>query len=238
MVNIETDVTIGTLLKARADKAGVVYSLVDGDQPGCIMHLVEWARTLGFEIVAAGRGTIYRKGDREGTPDSVPDRFRFDEETLSRRHINLKMYNSFRDGTKAQLEMTALANMTGLPPDVRGMHEPSCNLADIPRLFSLKEEGGLLHRHGVVELANSVAADGVTMLPNPLLMGVFAVIRADHPFIREDLGRVRLPARGGTAITCSTAPTTWWRWRPRCRSPGRSSTANRPGRRARCRSPR
>ena len=187
MVNIETDVTIGTLLKARADEAGVVYTLVDGDQPGCIMHLVEWARTLGFEIVAAGRGTIYRKGDREGTPDSTAERFRFDEETLSRRHINLKMYNSFRDGTKAQLEMTALANMTGLPPDVRGMHEPSCNLADIPRLFSLKEEGGLLNRHGVVELANSVAADGVAMLPNPLLMGVFAVIRADHPFIREDL---------------------------------------------------
>ena len=187
MVNIETDVTIGTLLKARADEAGVVYTLVDGDQPGCIMHMVEWARTLGFEIVAAGRGTIYLKGDREGTPDSAAARFRFDGETLSRRHINLKMYNSFRDGTKAQLEMTALANMTGLPPDVRGMHEPSCNLEDIPRAFSLKEEGGLLQRHGVVELANSVAADGVTMLPNPLLMGVFAVIRADHPFIREDL---------------------------------------------------
>ena len=187
MVNIETDVTIGTLLKQRADRAGVVYTLVDGDQPGCIMNMVEWARTLGFEIVAAGRGTIYLDSDREGTPDSVSDRFQFDDDTLVRRHINVKMYNSFRDGTKAQLEMTALANMTGLPPDIRGMHEPRCNLEDIPRAFSLREEGGLLSRHGVVELANSVAADGASMLPNPLRMGVFVVIRSDHPFIREDL---------------------------------------------------
>jgi len=83
--------------------------------------------------------------------------------------------------------MTALANMTGLPPDVRGMHEPSVNIEDIPCVFSLREEGGILSRHGVVELANSMAEDGKTMLDNPLRMGVFVVIRTDHPFIQEDL---------------------------------------------------
>ena len=165
MVNVETDVTVGSILRRKADRAGVVYTLVDGDQPGCTVQMVDWAKTLGFEIVAAGRGTEYFADDRSGTPDSVKERFQFDDETMSRRSINLKMYNSFRDGTKAQLEMTALANMTGLPPDVRGMHEPSANLADIPRLFSVKEEGGLLSRPGVVELANSVADDGQTMLP-------------------------------------------------------------------------
>ena len=116
------------------------------------------------------------------------ERFGFDAETLTRRSINLKMFNSFRDGTKAQTEMTALANMAGLVPDVRGMHEPSVNIADIPRAFSLEEEGGILSRHGVVELANSVGEDGQTLLPNPLNMGVFVVIRAEHPFIQEDLG--------------------------------------------------
>ncbi len=187
MVNVETDVTVGSILRRKADRAGVVYTLVDGDQPGCTVQMVDWAKTLGFEIVAAGRGTEYFAEDRSGTPDSVKERFQFDDETMSRRSINVKMYNSFRDGTKAQLEMTALANMTGLTPDVRGMHEPSANLADIPRLFSLKEEGGLLSRHGVVELANSVADDGHTMLPDPLRMGVFVVIRTHHPFTREDL---------------------------------------------------
>ena len=187
MVNVETDVTIGALLRRRADSAGVVYSLVDGDQPGVTMNIIEWAWSLGFEIVAAGRGTELFASDPAGTPDSVPERYGFDEETLRRRKINLKMYNSFRDGTKAQVEATAIANMAELVPDVRGMHEPSCNLADIPQRCSLVEEGGLLSQHGVIELANSVAEDGETMLDNPLRMGVFAVIRAEHPFIMEDL---------------------------------------------------
>jgi len=187
MVNVETDVTVGPLLKRMADSAGVVYSLVDGDQPGVTMNMVEWARTLGFEIVAAGRGTIFYDDDRSGTPDTVPARFGFSDEMIDRRTINLKMFNSFRDGSKAQIEMTALANMAGLVPDVRGMHEPSVNIADIPRMFSLAEEGGILNRQGVVELANSVAEDGKTMLETPLKMGVFVVIRTDHPFIQEDL---------------------------------------------------
>ena len=187
MVNVETDVTIGPLLRRLADTAGVVYTLVDGDQPGVTMNMVAWARTLGFEIVAAGRGTTFYEDDRTGTPDTAPERFGFSQEVIERRTINLKMYNSFRDGSKAQIEMTALANMAGLVPDVRGMHEPSLNIPDIARSFSLKDEGGILSRQGVVELANSVADDGQTMLGNPLGMGVFVVIRTEHPFTQEDL---------------------------------------------------
>ncbi len=48
MVNVETDVTIGPLLRRMADAAGVVYTLVDGDQPGCTMNMIDWARTLGL----------------------------------------------------------------------------------------------------------------------------------------------------------------------------------------------
>ncbi len=187
MVNVEADVTVGAILRRQADTAGVVYTMVDGDQPGATMNIVDWCRTLGFEIVAAGRGTIMLEDDFEGTPDTVPERFGFSQEVLERRTINLRMYNTFRDGTKAQVEMTALANAAGLTPDVRGMHEPSANLEDIPRLFSLQEEGGLLGRHGVVELANSVELDGSTPLGNPLNMGVFVVARTEHPFTQEDL---------------------------------------------------
>ena len=151
------------------------------------MNIVEWAWSLGFEIVAAGRGTELFASDPAGTPANVPERYGFDPQTLERRRINLKMYNSFRDGTKAQVEATAIANMAGLVPDIRGMHEPSCNLADIPKQCSLVSEGGLLSRHGVIELANSVAENGVTMLDDPLRMGVFVVIRTEHPFIMEDL---------------------------------------------------
>ncbi len=196
MVNVETDVTIGALLRRKADSAGVVYSLVDGDQPGVTMNIIDWAWSLGFEVVAAGRGTMLFADDPAGTPDNTAERYGFDEETIARRRINLKMYNSFRDGTNAQVEATALARLAGLVPDVRGMHEPSCDLADIPRLCALREEGGLLSQHGVIELANSVAADGQTVLNDPLNMGVFVVVRADHPFIREDLGAYFLHGGG------------------------------------------
>lgn len=196
MVNVETDVTIGALLRRKADSAGVVYSLVDGDQPGVTMNIIDWAWALGFEVVAAGRGTMLFADDPAGTPDNTAERYGFDGETIARRRINLKMYNSFRDGTKAQVEATAIANMAGLVPDVRGMHEPSCNLADIPRLCALREEGGLLSQHGVIELANSVAEDGRTVLDDPLNMGVFVVVRTDHPFIREDLGAYFLHGGG------------------------------------------
>ncbi len=187
MVNVEADVTVGPILRTLADSAGVVYTLVDGDQPGVTMNIVDWARALGFEVVAAGRGTIFYADDRDGTPETVPQRFNFSEEMIRRRTINFKMYNTFRDGTKAQVEMTALANMAGLAPDVRGMHEASVNIENIARVYSLKSEGGILSQHGVVELANSVAEDGRTMLPNGLGMGVFVVIRTDHPFTQEDL---------------------------------------------------
>ncbi|MCY4081948.1 MAG: hypothetical protein OXF54_17020 [Caldilineaceae bacterium] len=187
MVNVEADVTVGPFLRRTADAAGVVYTMVDGDQPAVTWNIVEWARSLGLEIVAAGRGTIYFEDDFEGTPETAAARFGFTEEHIERRTINLKMFNSFRDGTKAQVEMTALANAAGLVPDRRGMHEPSVNLEEIPVRFSLREEGGLLSRHGVVELANSVADDGRSMLPNALKMGVFAVVRTEHPFTREDL---------------------------------------------------
>jgi predicted homoserine dehydrogenase-like protein len=196
MVNVEADVTVGPVLKRMADNAGVVYSLVDGDQPGVIMNMVDWARTVGFEIVAAGRGTIFYPEDRAGTPDTIPARMGFSEEKIKRRGLNLKMYNSFRDGSKAQIEMAALANMTRLVPDLRGMHEPSLNISDIPRVFSLKEEGGILNQEGVVELANSVAEDGKTLLPFPLRMGVFVVVKTDHPFLQEDLTYFRLYSGG------------------------------------------
>lgn len=192
MVNVETDVTVGPFLRRLADNARVVYTLVDGDQPGVTMNMIEWANTLGFEIVAAGRGTIFYDNDRIGVPDTVPQRFGFSQEMIERRTINFKMFNSFRDGSKAQIEMTSLANMAGLPPDIRGMHEPSVNITDIAQVFSLKEEGGILSRHGVVELANSIAIDGKTMLDDPLRMGVFVVIRTEHPFTQEDLASYNL----------------------------------------------
>lgn len=188
MVNMETDVAIGPLLHQRARSAGVVYTVADGDQPGCIMRLVDWAQALGLEVVVAGRGTRRFGSDRAGDPDEAFARYGFDPALVREQQLNAQMYNSFRDGSKSQIEMCSVANMTGLVPDVRGMHEPSATSDDLASVFTLQAEGGVLNEFGVVELANAVAPDGVTVLPNHLDIGVFIIVRTDHARIASDLG--------------------------------------------------
>lgn len=193
MVTVEADVTCGWALAREARRQGVVYSLAAGDQPGAIMEMYDWAMTLGLEVVAAGRGTLRYPFDRAGTPDDAFGRFGYSDDVVEGRRLNPRMYNSFRDGTKAQLEMCAVANMTGLPPDRRGMHEPSATIDDLPRLFATEDDGGLLSRAGVVDLANAVAADGETVLDQNIATGVWVVVTSDQPLVRDDLAFYGLP---------------------------------------------
>ena len=73
MVNVEADALAGPLLARRAKEAGVVYSLAWGDQPALICEHVDWARTCGFKVVSAGKGTRYHPTYHQSTPDTVWD---------------------------------------------------------------------------------------------------------------------------------------------------------------------
>ena len=201
-VTVESDVLLGALFRRRADAAGAVYTVADGDQPGCTMRLVEWARALGYRVVAAGRGTQRYPFDRHGLPEEAFRRYGYDADVVARRRLNPQMYNSFRDGSKAQIEMTSLANMSGLVPDRRGMHEPAAAVEDLPRLFGPRAAGGLLEREGVVDLANAVGPDGETLLPGHIASGIWAVVTGDQPLLREDLAFYGLPvsADGARAV--------------------------------------
>src|SRR5579859_4237757 len=99
-VTVEADVLLGAAFRRMADAAGVVYSLADGDQPACIVRLVEWARSLGYRVVACGRGTLRYPYDRRGRPEEAFARFGFEDDFVRRRRLNATMYNSFRDGSK------------------------------------------------------------------------------------------------------------------------------------------
>ncbi len=193
MVTVEADVLIGPLLRRQADRAGVVYTLTDGDQPAVTKRLCDWARALGYRIVAAGRGTRFYPTDAVGVPEEAFARYGYSEDLVTRRRFNAQMYNSFRDGSKAQIEMCALANATGLVPDKRGMHEPSVGVSGLPRLFAHQNDGGLLERTGVVELANCVGLDGQDV-PDGMANGVFVVLGTENPILREDLPFYGLPA--------------------------------------------
>ena len=71
MVNVEADVLAGPLLARRAAQAGIIYSMASGDQPALIAELVDWARTIGLEVVCAGKGTKYLPIYHQSTPDTV-----------------------------------------------------------------------------------------------------------------------------------------------------------------------
>jgi predicted homoserine dehydrogenase-like protein len=168
MLNAETDVTVGTVLSKMAQSAGVVYTGSAGDEPGAIMDLYDFARSLGFEVLVAGKGKN-NPLDVSATPDSVA------EEARSKR-MNPKMLAAFVDGTKTMVEMAAVANAVGYAPDVPGMHGPAETVPSrLGEIFKLKEEGGILSRYDVVEYVRGVAP------------GVFVVVRSEAGPVRETM---------------------------------------------------
>jgi predicted homoserine dehydrogenase-like protein len=186
MVNVEADVLVGPVLKRLADGAGIVYTLAYGDQPALIEELYDWAVSLGFEVVAAGKGTKYLPEYRKGTPEEALIRYGYSPADMGREDLNPQMYNSFLDGTKSAIEMCAVANMTGLVPDVPGMHLPPAGVSDLPHLLRPEEEGGILSRKGVVEVVSCLRPDG-SEIPDSLRWGVFVVLTSDSPYLLQCL---------------------------------------------------
>lgn len=184
MVNVEADVVAGPLLARKARQAGVVYSLAYGDQPALICEQVDWARACGFEVVAAGKGTRYLPRYHASTPDTVWDNFGFSREMVARGGMNPKMFNSFIDGTKSGIEMTAVSNATGLLPQDDGLAFPPCPAPDLAKICKPRAKGGVLGRAGTVEVVSSLNRDG-TSVPNHLQWGVYVVVAAEHEYVRN-----------------------------------------------------
>ncbi|MDY0242939.1 MAG: flagellar biosynthesis protein FlgA, partial [Rhodospirillaceae bacterium] len=113
-VTVEADAFCGMLLSRRAAEAGVIYSLAYGDQPAMVCGLVDWARTCGFPVVAAGRGHKWLPNYFESTPETIWDYWGVTAEQARIGGLNPKMFNSFLDGSKPAIESTAIANATGL----------------------------------------------------------------------------------------------------------------------------
>ena len=143
MMNVEADVTIGRYLKSAADRLGVVYSVGAGDEPSSCMELIEFASALGYTIVSAGKGK-----NNPLNHDAVPDDYR---EEAERRNMNPRMLVEFVDGSKTMVEMAAIANATGLVPDVPGMHGPNADRDQMVKVLIPREDGGILSRKGVVD---------------------------------------------------------------------------------------
>ena len=177
MVNVEADCMVGPVLAARARSAGVVYAMAYGDQPALICELVDWCRTVGFDVVAAGKGTKYLPEYHASTPDTVWSYYGFSEEQVAAGGFNPQMFNSFLDGTKSAIEMAAVANATGLEPQDEGLLFPPAGVDDLPAVLRPAAAGGALTRTGTVEVCSSLERDG-TPVERDLRWGVYVTFEA------------------------------------------------------------
>jgi len=205
MVNVEADVLVGPLLAEQARAKGLVYSMAYGDQPALICELVDWARASGFEITAAGKGMNFEPRYRYSTPDTVWGFFGWTEEEVAQGDFNPKMYNSFTDGTKAAIEMAAVANGTGLDCPDDGLAFPPAGLHDLARVFRPVSDGGRLARAGLLDIAASQEPDGREVVNN-IRYGVFVTFKAHNEYARACFKQYGL----------LTDPSGWYAsmWRP------------------------
>jgi len=156
MMNVECDITIGPILKKLANNTGLIYSLAAGDEPGSIVELYRFARAIGYDVVAAGKGKN-NPLDIYATPKDYL-------EAAAKREMNPRMLVEFIDGSKTMIEMAAVSNATGLVPDIRGMHGPKCDINNLLKTFSIKSQGGILNRTGVVDYSIGNVAPGVFII--------------------------------------------------------------------------
>lgn len=167
MLNVEADITVGRFLKEEARKAGVVYTGAAGDEPAATLEVIDFAQSLGFDIVAAGKG--------KNNPlkfDAVPAQY---EAEARERNMNARMLVEFIDGTKTMVEMVAVANATGLIPDVPGMHGPSATREQLAQVLCTRADGGILSRSGVVDYS----------IGKGVAPGVFCIVKPRHPRVLE-----------------------------------------------------
>ncbi|MHB1317696.1 MAG: NAD(P)H-dependent oxidoreductase [Anaerolineae bacterium] len=173
MIDKEADAVVGSILKRRADAAGVVYTTDDGDQPGLLMGLVAWARELGTEVLCGGdlRDALYDPASgtvsRGGRSVIVPERDRWALEPIpageAPRHVQarreLLAYLGEPDALGDPIcHMVVAANNTGLLPETPIGHRATLRITEIPSAYCPVEDGGILGQRGVLDVAYALHA--------------------------------------------------------------------------------
>ncbi len=174
MLNVEADITIGRYLKEEARKAGVVYTGAAGDEPAATLELISFAQSVGLEVIAAGKGK-----NNALQFDATPAQF---EKEARERNMSARMLTEFVDGSKTMVEMTAVANATGLIPDKPGMHGPAASIENLAQVLCSKEDGGILSQTGVVDYS----------IGKGVAPGVFCIVKPRHPRVLERIADLKV----------------------------------------------
>ena len=185
LMNAEVDGTIGPILKTYADRAGVVLTSADGDQPGVMMNLFRFVRGIGVKPVLCG--------NIKGLHD--PYRNPTTQQGFARQWgQNPAMVTSFADGTKISFENAIVANGTGMRVGRRGMFGPT-----VPAGTPIQEVAGLYPMESLLD-GPGIVDYVVGAMPGP---GVFVLGTHDHPQQRHYLALYKL---GDGPLYCFYTP--------------------------------
>lgn len=167
MINVECDTVIGPSLLELARENGVVYTGAQGDEPAAIMELYSYAKALGFEVIGAGKGKNNPKNIYATNEDL--------EKAAEEKKLCPKTLTSFVDATNTMIELNAVANATGLKPDVFGCHGEKANLDNLLQVLSREEDGGIIKEDYFLDYIQGVAP------------GVFVIVKGDTDLTIETL---------------------------------------------------
>ncbi|MBD1601281.1 homoserine dehydrogenase [Pseudomonas typographi] len=185
MVSKEVDSVAGVALSRLAAQHGVVYTTADGDQPANLIGWVSWARTLGLEVIAAGKSSEYdlifdpstgqvTQLDQTFPAPKLAGLLALGENipaTLAARRAALQGRKT--SATADYCEMSVVGTNTGLVSDVELMHYPIARTAELADVYALREDGGIVQKPGIIDVFN------VLRLPDEASFagGVFVVVR-------------------------------------------------------------
>ena len=170
LVNAELDSLLGPILKAKADRAEVVVTHTDGDEPGVAMTLLRYLRSLGLRPVAAGN--IKGMVDHYRNPETQ-------RAFAEKNDQDVKKVTSFADATKLSMETTVLSNATGFQVGRRGMYGPTCE--------HVREIADLLPADQMVDIGLVDYALGAA--PHT---GAFVIVHEESPLKKAQLAYYKL----------------------------------------------
>ena len=167
LLNVEIDITVGPLMKKLYDAADLIYTGSDGDEPAATVQMYEFAKSMGMEVLVAGKGK-----NNALKVSANPDTAQAEGDS---KGMNSHMLAAFQDGTKTMAEMNLLSNAIGYVPDVVGMHGISADLDGTVEKLNLKENGGVLNSFGVVEYVDGIAP------------GIFCIVKGQNEGVQHEL---------------------------------------------------
>ena len=201
MVDKEADSVAGPVLKRMAEEQGVVYTTDDGDEPGLLMGMVGWARSMGMEVLAGGnthealydpvagtissRGkTIQLKAEERWLMDRVtPENL---QQVIAARRELTRCFTIDEECGDPYCHMAIAANGTGLLPDQEHPIHPLVYWDELPAVLVPESMGGIHQKvRAAVDIPTIIRHQG----DPPYGGSVYMVIRCANENAMEKMRR-------------------------------------------------